>query len=879
MKRDRERKEADEAKKKEMERKQQLAKRAKSLNGRPSSKQRNEQSRKNEEFEQKRSSYQMESHPYKPSGFETMDTELGEDPLTSLRTMNNRLRKMAVSSSLDDKQIKSQLCKQACEELSKAEVELEKLQRKRTDLLLRGDTGSAQKITNQMNDIRNRAMHSAYVDLVMDKSQLAAFGIKSKWTPHDGKTSEEETAKPSAPPQTKKKEDDVISVKSLNTRRKERERNAENTKLTSVSSKRPESAAYKRPIKKNTRLFEFDADKNAAAAASGPFALPENQPTECHFCGEFSNDFSRENLLKSHWSENCPCLTKCDYCDIIVETSVLNEHHLTRCEFVGDDLKPCGLCGLASYRGESNHPRCRKSLPPDGGAWCPLCSIAVSSNSKEAWKKHVREDCYNNPRKNKSGVPDARDAGGNEEMMKRDRERKEADEAKKKEMERKQQLAKRAKSLNGRPSSKQRNGKSRKDEEFEQKRSSYQIESHPYKPLGFETMNSKLGEDPITEIRTMKNRLRKMAVSSTLNDSQVKTHLCQQACEELSKAEVELEKLQRKRTDLLLRGDTGPAQQIANQMNDIRNRAMHSAYVDLVMDKSQSATFGVKSKWTQPGEETSDEEIVQPSAPPQAKKKEDDMISVKSLNTRRKERERNAANTKPTSERNVANTKPTSERNAANTKPTSESSKRPESTAYKRPIKKNTRLFGFDAGKNAAAASSPFAIPIPEKSEPTECQFCGEVNNYFSHDNLLKSHWSKNCPCLTKCDYCDMMIETSQLNDHHLVRCKFVGNDLKPCELCGLACYDGRPNHLRCRSGFPTKTQNFVLEIPPPNGGVWCPLCSIEVSPNSKETWQKHARENCYNNPRKNKSGIPNAGNVGGVNNDDFLGSIDKVRL
>ena len=35
-------------------------------------------------------------------------------------------------------------------------------------------------------------------------------------------------------------------------------------------------------------------------------------------------------------------------------------------------------------------------------------------------------------------------------------------------------------------------------------------------------MNSDLGEDPITAIRTMKNRLRKMAVSSTLNDSQVK---------------------------------------------------------------------------------------------------------------------------------------------------------------------------------------------------------------------------------------------------------------------------------------------------------------------------------------------------------------------
>lgn len=38
---------------------------------------------------------------------------------------------------------------------------------------------------------------------------------------------------------------------------------------------------------------------------------------------------------------------------------------------------------------------------------------------------------------------------------------------------------------------------------------------------------------------------------------------------------------------MLLRGETKNADQIAKEMNDIRNRAMHSSYVDLVMDKSQ----------------------------------------------------------------------------------------------------------------------------------------------------------------------------------------------------------------------------------------------------------------------------------------------------
>lgn len=89
-----------------------------------------------------------------------------------------------------------------------------------------------------------------------------------------------------------------------------------------------------------------------------------------------------------------------------------------RCPFVGDRLEKCKLCGLTRYPPESlndNHPKCRRrfiflikllyileKMPPINGAWCPLCSLLVQpTNSKEVWRKHLKIECYNNPRNNR----------------------------------------------------------------------------------------------------------------------------------------------------------------------------------------------------------------------------------------------------------------------------------------------------------------------------------------------------------------------------------------------------------------------------------------------------------------------------------------------
>lgn len=37
-------------------------------------------------------------------------------------------------------------------------------------------------------------------------------------------------------------------------------------------------------------------------------------------------------------------------------------------------------------------------MPPDGDEWCPLCSELIQPNNFTTWRKHLVNDCYNNPR-------------------------------------------------------------------------------------------------------------------------------------------------------------------------------------------------------------------------------------------------------------------------------------------------------------------------------------------------------------------------------------------------------------------------------------------------------------------------------------------------
>ena len=50
-------------------------------------------------------------------------------------------------------------------------------------------------------------------------------------------------------------------------------------------------------------------------------------------------------------------------------------------------------------------------------------------------------------------------------------------------------------------------------------------EAHEYKPKGYSTFNTQLGEDPVTAIRTLKSRLREMSISCATKDRLVKVKM------------------------------------------------------------------------------------------------------------------------------------------------------------------------------------------------------------------------------------------------------------------------------------------------------------------------------------------------------------------
>uniref|UniRef100_A0A1I7Y7L7 BLVR domain-containing protein n=1 Tax=Steinernema glaseri TaxID=37863 RepID=A0A1I7Y7L7_9BILA len=136
-------------------------------------------------------------------------------------------------------------------------------------------------------------MHGSYTDLLMDSSQLEAFGVDSKWTPGADEVEPARTAGGSP------KEEDVPmrEVRSFSARRRERD-DLEERKAPMKEDKRPASKMKKerppstkpdrpksvqraptpkRELKKNQRLSEYgkeQIERPKERPKNDPFGLP-----------------------------------------------------------------------------------------------------------------------------------------------------------------------------------------------------------------------------------------------------------------------------------------------------------------------------------------------------------------------------------------------------------------------------------------------------------------------------------------------------------------------------------------------------------------------------------------------------------------------------
>ncbi|GBC26392.2 centrosomal protein of 104 kDa-like [Rhizophagus irregularis DAOM 181602=DAOM 197198] len=126
----------------------------------------------------------------------------------------------------------------------------------------------------------------------------------------------------------------------------------------------------------------------------------------CIFCDEHDDRFTEDNLVTHYWND-CPVLTNCRLCNIILEISTLDDHMLNDCD-KSKFVKQC--------------PRCREVIEADDYlehmakqacmvirqdiVRCPLCKTVVKPATEQGWKSHLLDEsgCTKNRRKSRPQV-------------------------------------------------------------------------------------------------------------------------------------------------------------------------------------------------------------------------------------------------------------------------------------------------------------------------------------------------------------------------------------------------------------------------------------------------------------------------------------------
>ncbi|CAO4370599.1 unnamed protein product [Caenorhabditis nigoni] len=362
--------------------------------------------------------YGLPKNEYQMQGYNERSSDVGADPLASVRTLRNNLRVMSLEHRDKDEPVKAHLCQSACDDLSKAEKQLVDLSHKRSDAVVRGDTRQVESIAKDMERVKSDAIRNAYSDLMMEDGAMKAFGVNSKWTP-DKNPMPADDWKPMTPMKPRKRAETPKRSESRQSVRRGNNDNGDGRMASRASSRsaerrviptEPESRKPK-ATRKNQRLSTIGHVPEAIPVDS-PLAGgstvqddPYKMPTyvgRCPHCQLTEAGLGKPGGMEKHYARYCKVMTSCKYCMKLTMVSQLTDHLIYRCEFLQDTMEACNDCGLAIEKEDqkrgASHPMCRGRRPPSGAQWCPLCTIAVEDN-EENWREHLLSNCYNNPRR------------------------------------------------------------------------------------------------------------------------------------------------------------------------------------------------------------------------------------------------------------------------------------------------------------------------------------------------------------------------------------------------------------------------------------------------------------------------------------------------
>ncbi|KAG2208360.1 hypothetical protein INT46_003684 [Mucor plumbeus] len=128
--------------------------------------------------------------------------------------------------------------------------------------------------------------------------------------------------------------------------------------------------------------------------------VEEDEKTNvCIFCDEVNDNFNEDTLI-SHYYNQCPVLTNCPMCQIILEVSTLKDHLKTDCE-KKHLVKQCTQCQqsipVEQWKKHTLKKICTETAANQSR--CPFCQLDMTRFSETQWKSHLINKCIKNPRK------------------------------------------------------------------------------------------------------------------------------------------------------------------------------------------------------------------------------------------------------------------------------------------------------------------------------------------------------------------------------------------------------------------------------------------------------------------------------------------------
>lgn len=301
--------------------------------------------------------------PAKPKGISSRDSSDGDLPATSV-------------GANEEKQINNRLNN------SSEEAEKETGQPRR---------GTVAKLEKQLAELRIMAATSGQA---VSRSSTESGIPKS--TSMIKKASAETLKKPAI---SKPERTDIASA--VVTEKKAPVSNSQVRRQTSTRARLP-ATTVDRVLKSHTKIKAAPRtrDKAASKTITREKSEDKKKSSTCIFCEEQNDSFNEDTLISHYWND-CPVLTSCPLCQIILEISTLNDHIMSDCE-ERHRVKRCTRCKdiipIDQWLGHSFRQNC--TVVSSSETRCPLCREVIMPATESTWKRHLLHEggCQSNPR-------------------------------------------------------------------------------------------------------------------------------------------------------------------------------------------------------------------------------------------------------------------------------------------------------------------------------------------------------------------------------------------------------------------------------------------------------------------------------------------------